>query len=365
VKIRTIVCGLLVGCLANAAVAQDQASSNLPVERSMVLAGQGYFPVALRLQDGRIAIVLRGGAPHVGLAGRLDMVFSADDGKTWTAPTPVVDSPLDDRNPALGQAADGSLIVGFWRTGTYDDSGKYNPNLNKERSTWVTRSRDAGRTWSESDRIDCADIGYGSPFGRILTQPDGSLLMAIYGEAIRPAGQKLAREDHSYLYRSTDHGKTWSRYCELGAGHAQFNETSLLRLPSGKLLAAIRSRAGEVWLASSIDDGKSWSAPERLTPPSVHPADLCLLPSGQVLLVMGDRRRPYGVLGIVADGQGQFDWERRFSLVTDAVNGDCGYPSSIVLQNGRVLTAYYATGVTGNPEWGVHCGAVAFQPPSD
>ena len=120
---------------------------------------------------------------------------------------------------------------------------------------------------------------------------------------------------------------------------------------------------GEVWLASSGDDGKTWTTPERLTPASVHPADLCLLPSGHVLLVMGDRRKPYGVLGIVGDNEGRFDWERRFSLVTDAVSGDCGYPTSVVLRDGRVLTAYYATRVTEHPKWGVHCGAVVFQPP--
>src|SRR5437764_4776657 len=87
-----------------------------PLERSLVVSGQGYFPVALRLRDGRIAVVLRGGAAHVGIQGRLDMVFSSDEGKTWTKPVVVVDSPVDDRNPALGQARDGALVVGYWRT---------------------------------------------------------------------------------------------------------------------------------------------------------------------------------------------------------------------------------------------------------
>jgi hypothetical protein len=84
------------------ALAGEPAPPSL--ERSPVVSGQGYFPVALRLHDGRIAVVLRGGAPHVGVKGRLDMVFSSDQGKSWTKPTLVVDSPVDDRNPALGQA---------------------------------------------------------------------------------------------------------------------------------------------------------------------------------------------------------------------------------------------------------------------
>src|SRR5712692_5016493 len=113
--------------------------------RSLVVSGQGYFPVALRLHDGRIAVVLRGGAPHLGIQGRLDMVFSADEGKTWSKPTVVVDSPVDDRNPALGQAKDGTLVVGFWRTARYDDKGRYNPKLEKPVNTWVTRSQDGGK----------------------------------------------------------------------------------------------------------------------------------------------------------------------------------------------------------------------------
>src|SRR4051794_35153671 len=95
------------------------------VAESLVVKGQGYFPVAQRLRDGRIAAVLRGGAPHLGIGGRLDVVFSSDDGRTWTTPTVVNDSPIDDRNPAFGQAADGSLVVGFWRTARYDAAGKY------------------------------------------------------------------------------------------------------------------------------------------------------------------------------------------------------------------------------------------------
>ncbi|MDZ4288703.1 MAG: hypothetical protein U0984_12130, partial [Prosthecobacter sp.] len=36
----------------------------LPVERHLAAGGQGFFPVALRLKDERIAIVMRGGGPH-------------------------------------------------------------------------------------------------------------------------------------------------------------------------------------------------------------------------------------------------------------------------------------------------------------
>lgn len=342
---------------------------SLPPElkRSLVVARQGYFPVALRLKDGRIAVVLRGGAEHLGIKGRLDIVFSKDEGATWTKPAVVVDSPLDDRNPAFGQAADGTLVVGFYRTAQYDDRGRYDPTLPKPITTWVTRSRDGGQTWEDPRPIDVSDISWGSPYGKILTMPDGSLWMAIYGGPIRRPGDPLSLTtgpNRSYLYQSTDHGKTWRRFAgPIGGQRRQFNETALVRLPSGKLLAAMRARSTEIWLSESSDGGQTWSEPQQLTPARVHPADLLLLPDGRVLLVAGYRAGPFGVRGLVSDAQGRFDWSRRFVLVNDAVSADCGYPSTVLLADNRVLTVYYATGSRENPSWKVHCGAVVYRVP--
>src|SRR5690348_12423540 len=84
---------------AIAARAADAGATGL--DRTLVVSGQGYFPVALRLQDGRIAVVLRGGGPHLSIRGRLDIVLSSDEAKTWSKPNVVVDSPVDDRNPAF------------------------------------------------------------------------------------------------------------------------------------------------------------------------------------------------------------------------------------------------------------------------
>jgi hypothetical protein len=337
----------------------------IPVDRGLAVSGQGYFPVALRLRDGRIAVVLRGGGPHLSIAGRLDMIFSSDEGKTWTKPALVVDSPLDDRNPAFGQADDGALVVGFWRTANYDEKGNYNPKLGKSQTTWVTRSQDGGKTWSEPAAIDVSDIGLGSPYGRIITLPDGAMLMAIYGNAVRSAGEKPAGDGlHSYLYRSTDRGQTWKRLAEIGDGKEQLTETSILRLADGRIIAAARTRAGATLQTESADDGRTWSALRPLAPVNIHPPDLCLMADGRVLVTLGNRVGPFGVIGIVSDARGAFDWEKRFALVTDAVSRDCGYPSSVTLPDGRALTVYYATAAKDHPEWRVHAGAVSYQPPA-
>ncbi|HJT79242.1 MAG TPA: sialidase family protein [Gemmataceae bacterium] len=359
---RLLACTLLAGALLTPRARPDEPERLPPsLERSLVVSGQGYFPVALRLRDGRIAVVLRGGARHLGIQGRLDMVFSSDDGKSWTRPALVVDSPLDDRNPALGQARDGSLVVAYFRFAKYDKQGRYDPKLATPDTTWVIRSGDGGKTWGESTAIDVADIGWGSPYGKILTLPDGAMLLPIYGGPVRAPGEKVADSDNSYLYRSTDDGKSWKRYATIGKG---FNETGLVRLPSGNLLAAMRSVRGDLWLTSSQDGGKSWGQPRQLAPGQVHPADLLLLPDRRVLLVTGYRVGPFGVRGLVGDSEGRFDWRRRFVLVNDATSTDCGYPSSVLLKDGRVLTVYYAVGSKEHPGWGIHCGAATYQVPA-
>ena len=335
------------------------------LSRKLVVSGQGYFPVAIRLKDGRIAAVLRCGAPHLGVKGRLDVVFSSDDGVTWTKPTTVVDSPIDDRNPAFGQATDGTLVVGFWRTARYDDSGKYTPNAtDKPVTTWSTRSTDGGKSWEEPSEIDVREIGWGSPYGKIVTMPGGSLLMPVYGEQPRSPGQTVkTAESWSYLFQSTDHGKTWRVYSTVG--EKKFNETSVVLLRSGKMMAAMRSAAPEqaVWISESTNLGKSWSAPQRHSPDRLHPADLLELDDGRVLAVVGRRTGKLGVAAKVSDANLSFDARNAFPLIDDATNTDCGYPSSVLLPGGRALTLYYAVGRKGEPAWGTHCGAVTFKIP--
>src|SRR5688572_5860986 len=243
---------LVLGAMALSSAAQ--ADTPPPkVERSAVVTGQGYFPVACRLQDGRIAAVLRGGAPHIGIKGRLDIVFSADEGKTWSKPTVVIDSDLDDRNPAFGQAKDGTLVVGYWHCANYDAQGHYQSDLEAlgKSLTKVVRSADGGKTWSKPTNIDVSDLGYGSPYGKIVTMPDGAMLMPVYGTGVRDASGKLPPGEFSYLYHSRDDGRTWTRFSTVGA--ERFNETGVLRLQSGELLAAMRTAAPDqdVWLTRS------------------------------------------------------------------------------------------------------------------
>lgn len=334
-----------------------------PIEQTILTRGEGHFPVAVRLKDNRIAVVLRGGGPHLSIHGRLDIVFSSDEGKTWTKPIIVAADPTADvRNPAFGQASDGSLVVAYYRTTNYDENGKYNTSLNKPVDTWVTHSSDDGKTWSKPSQIDVSDIGWASPFGRMITRPDGSMLANFYGGAIKTADQAAPKSSFSYLYRSTDQGQTWKRYSAISP--PGFDETGLIVLPSGRWLAGLRSsgKSAHLALSHSEDDGRTWSKPEVLSPPGFYTADFILLPDQRILLTMNRRNGPFGVEAVVGNSDGNFDWKNAFTISEDAANPDCGYPSSVMLKDGRVMTFFYAATSRSEPNLGIHCAALTYRP---
>jgi hypothetical protein len=73
---------------------------------------------------------------------------------------------------------------------------------------------------------------------------------------------------------------------------------------------------------------------------------LIVLRDGTVVLTYGERNRPYGARALVSyDGGRSWDNDYLVILADDAPNWDTGYPSSVVLNDGRILTVFYQTDV--------------------
>lgn len=318
----------------------------------------GQFPVLAALPSGAIVAVLRGGAGHVGLAGRVEIIRSLDGGHTWTPPAVVADSDRDDRNPAFGVSQQGTLILAYHRTGNYTADGTYAPAEFAARGerpveVMITRSHDGGLTWERPYPLGLPILETGSPFGKIASLPDGTLLMALYGPQ-HPAllgalAADLSPQAHcSYVLRSRDNGLTWTEPTVIGVN---VNETGLLALPGGAVLAVMRGDVPNDSLAvtRSTDGGVTWSAAAQLTAPRQHPADLVALRDGTILLTYGNRNPPYRVEGRVSRDGGQ-TWLPTILALSGHLYGynvveprptDLGYPSSVALPNGRGVTLYY------------------------
>jgi Neuraminidase (sialidase) len=311
--------------------------------RVIAVNGGGYFPVLIRLHDGKLMAVLRGGAPHIGVKGRLDVITSTDDGKTWSAPRTAIDGPEDDRNPAFGQLSNGDLLLGYAVIHGYDDTGlKLLANSRNERKVdgvYLMRSSDGGKTWSKPQIIEATHAlqksgATISPFGKIVQLSDGTILMSVYYEFFDDRGNQ------DFVFRSHDGGRSWGEPVLVGQ---HVNETALLVLPDGRILAAMRSEKGaHLSVASSKDQGRTWTAPVQVTGDNEHPADMIGLKNGDILLTYGERNAPFGVEAILShDGGKSWDSSTKVKLANDASNRDCGYPSSVQLPNGKIVTLYY------------------------
>jgi hypothetical protein len=305
-------------------------------ERQFLAEGKGYFPVLTTDFDGGILAVYRDGGGHGGHGGFLVSRRSEDAGASWSDEITVVNSgEYDDRNPAVGIAHDGTAVVGYFATGQYRDgcsltTDRRNPASVHAGLVW---SADGGRSWSEPMLwTDATEWDGMSPYGRILSFADGSMAMPIYWM------------DRSCMLWSRDNGRTWG---DLTLIAQDINETAVLVLPSGEWMCMGRSQAepNPVMLSCrwSNDCGATWSDAVPFLPGWRFPADLTLLSDGSVLASYGFREPPHGARARRSTDNGRTWSDREIVLHDQALTGDCGYPST-VLVDGWLVTAYYDAG---------------------
>src|SRR5439155_22865861 len=189
-----------------------------PARRVDVVRNGGYFPVLVRLNNGDLGAALRGGDTHIGVNGRLDWVRSTDGGITWSSQL-LADSEMDDRNPAIGQLRDGTVLVVYTIDRSYGSAGERLPDLVRD-SLYTVRSHDHGHTWEKPVKSEIAQEHGASPYGRIVELPDGTALLNAYYE-------RGCRRQHetSLVYRSRDGCKTWADRSRI---EEYYNQTSLL-----------------------------------------------------------------------------------------------------------------------------------------
>ena len=162
------------------------------------------------------------------------------------------------------------------------------------------------------------------------------------------------RQDASFVFRSDDDGRTWTDPVQLDRERLR-NETALLHIGKGEWLAA--ARAPDLGLYRSEDDARTWNFVGTVTEPGELPRHLLQLRDGRILLSYGDRTQNKGIEVRLSSNGGR-TWGEPLRLCE--FKGDGGYPSSVQLPNGNVVTAYYASAVEGHPRY--HMGVVLWDP---
>jgi hypothetical protein len=259
---------------------------------------------------------------------------------------------------SIGVAANGDLVVisGGW-TLIEEKNSFGDLNVDWHLAPFVSRSADVGRTWVVDRKgfpERAPDGQHFNPNGAIVRAKDGTLRMTAYTTPERRATGVKSRR--LYVLRSKDDGRTWGDPREIDPG-VNYDETYLWTDGNGWWLAVARHDRLELY--ESIDDGESWKHIRQLTEPHGIPGQVLRLKDGRLLLMNGDRTPGDERVEMRVSSDRGRNWTAP-ARVVEFIDFDGGYPSSVQLRDGRVLTAFYAK-KTRNHE-GYHVGTVIWDP---
>lgn len=316
----------------------------------------GYFgwPSAAILGDGRVAVGCSGlRRHHVDPFGKTVLcVGTPKDG--FGECIVGHDSPLDDRDAGVVALGGNSLLVTWFTLDTRifrDDLMKYSPaefevmdaamrafpeDAKKYVGSWTMRSDDGGATFTSPARCPVS-----SPHGPVVMR-DGRLIYLgkLFPEGMdRPFGIVSCAESRDGLH--------WDVLGEVplpeNVTNGQFHEPHVIELNDGALLCLIRYHYPNgglgIYKSVSRDGGRTWSTPEDM---DIHgsPPHLLRHSSGAIVLTYGWRHTPYGQRARISRDDGA-TWSDEIILRDDGPDGDLGYPCSVELPSGDILTVYY------------------------
>lgn len=316
----------------------------------------GYFgwPSAAILGDGRVVVGCSGlRRHHVDPFGKTVLcVGTPKDG--FGECIVGHDSPLDDRDAGVVALGGNSLLVTWFTLDTRifrDDLMKYSPaefevmdaamrafpgDAKKYVGSWTMRSDDGGATFTSPARCPVS-----SPHGPVVMR-DGRLIYLgkLFPEGMdRPFGIVSCAESRDGLH--------WDVLGEVplpeNVTNGQFHEPHVIELNDGALLCLIRYHYPNgglgIYKSVSRDGGRTWSTPEDM---GIHgsPPHLLRHSSGAIVLTYGWRHAPYGQRARISRDDGA-TWSDEIILRDDGPDGDLGYPCSIELPSGDILTVYY------------------------
>lgn len=299
---------------------------------------------------------------HVDPCGKNCMFMSYNGGSTWTPPIIVNDSYGDDRDVGLCYMGGGKLLMSWFTEAPdnfmqeiteYDFYGeaaheilcgwiegwkKLEPEeYAKLDAYYVKVSEDYGVTWSEPIKIPVT-----CPHGPSLCK-DGSLVFM--------GKQYFDSEKAIKVYTSRDNGYTWEYTSTVKPSpditNDNMHEPHVIELPSGRLLGAIRvhgrsvSPESTVYTTYSDDKGKTWSEPVCMGVDGLPP-QLMVHSSGAVICSYCCRTAGHRSQRAAVSYDNGETWTEDYVL-DHRVCGypDMGYPCSVELEGGAVLTVYY------------------------
>ena len=338
------------------------------------------WPSVCQDENGKLYAVCSGHrSSHVCPFGK-DIMFTSDDGgESWSVPSIINDTWLDDRDAGITYLGNGKMIVSWfnhpaivyrtiwrnWIVGDAENEFKplvegflkgyesYTPEQDRAGS-FIRLSNDYGKSWGEPIKTVVS-----APHGPVKTV-SGRLLYVgrefpgyphRYHSMFEPDPRDTTPMDDRaalFLYESFDDGASWELVSKLpslaGVDNEKLCEPHLVETNEGEMIVAIRAHLEEVYdnftvyFTASKDGGKNWCEHWGLGRAG-SPPHLLLRKDGSILLTYARRSAPFGIRASISyDGCRTFGEE---FVLSDARNGDLGYPATTELADGSLVTVYY------------------------
>jgi len=215
--------------------------------------------------------------------------------------------------------------------------------------TFTGLSNDHGQSWEYDHKyITDSHISsegennqkIGPTYGPVIDN-NGELLLPVY-----------EGDGTAVLWSSLDKGRSWRLKSTIASDpqkSIKFQEPSIIKTPSGKLIAFMRTANAESRLATaqSLDGGGSWK-PYKLHGIKGQPFHALQINYSKILLSYGYREEPFGVRCRILDAECEgIDTAAEIIVRDDGVCADIGYPWAVQLADDRVMVCYYWTGEDG------------------
>lgn len=347
------------------------------------------WPTVALAPDGRIYAVFSGDRDaHVCPFGKIFLMFSADQGRTWSEPRVVANTPLDDRDAGVCVCPDGTVVVSWFTShfGDYawqykveyqrcypkgenrwpvweeslaglsaTDIARWAPSyespdegdfLKRWMGFWTIRSRDGGETW---DAPALSPVY--APHGPTVLA-NGDLFFVGMRHLARPMG-----EENIGAARSQDQGKSWELVATINGfppyhgavagGFSRLAEPHVVETSTGRLIGMARYEEtkdprhpyqSRLWQFDSDDGGRTWSPP-RQTGIVGKPPFLSLNRNGEVMVSYAYRHAPHSERASVSRDEGR-TWEDEV-VIEQAPWGDHGYVSAVEYASSEFLSVFY------------------------
>jgi sialidase-1 len=327
----------------------------------------GWPTVVLRANGDLWSVWSGGRDAHVCPMGQVRAMTSKDGGATWSYPRVLLDTATDDRDAGVLETAKGTLLVTTFTSLAYEPYLKRAQSMGELKSggwkakpmppdqlarwtaaharlddaarqaelgEWIIRSTDGGLTWSP--RIPTV---VNSPHGPIRLK-DGRLLYP--GKELWTGSKRIG------VAESLDDGLTWKWLAGIPTRPGDevptgYHELHGVETDDGRIIVQIRNHnkanAGETLQCESSDGGRTWTVPAPIGVWGL-PSHLLKLHDGRLLMTYGHRRAPWGNQARVSADHGR-TWSAPIILNGEGAARDLGYPSTVQLADGTLLSVWY------------------------